>query len=71
MRDAALIAEARGAASVDINMGCPVKKVVKIGGGSAMMTELDKTCALVKNNGGRGENSGDGENAAGLGRRKI
>ena len=48
MRDAALIVEARGAASVDINMGCPVKKVVKIGGGSAMMTELDKTAALVR-----------------------
>ncbi|HEY2329495.1 MAG TPA: tRNA dihydrouridine synthase DusB, partial [Verrucomicrobiae bacterium] len=48
MRDAALVVEARGAVSVDINMGCPVKKVVKIGGGSAMMTELDKTSALVK-----------------------
>jgi len=29
-------------------MGCPVKKVVKVGGGSAMMTELDKTAALVR-----------------------
>jgi tRNA-dihydrouridine synthase len=29
-------------------MGCPVKKVCKVGGGSAMMTELDKTTALVK-----------------------
>ncbi len=48
MRDAALIVEAQGAVSVDINMGCPVKKVVKIGGGSAMMTELDKTAALVR-----------------------
>ena len=48
MRDAALMVEARGAVSVDINMGCPVKKVVKIGGGSAMMTELDKTAALVR-----------------------
>jgi nifR3 family TIM-barrel protein len=48
MRDAALIVEARGAVAVDINMGCPVKKVVKIGGGSAMMTELDKTAALVR-----------------------
>ena len=47
MRDAAIIAEARGAFAVDINMGCPVKKVVKIGGGSAMMTELGKTTALV------------------------
>jgi nifR3 family TIM-barrel protein len=33
---------------VDINMGCPVRKVCKVGGGSAMMTELDKTAALVK-----------------------
>ncbi len=48
MRDAAVIVEAHGAVSVDINMGCPVKKVVKIGGGSAMMTELDKTAALVR-----------------------
>jgi nifR3 family TIM-barrel protein len=29
-------------------MGCPVRKVVKIGGGSAMMTELAKTAALVR-----------------------
>jgi nifR3 family TIM-barrel protein len=48
MRDAALIVEARGAVAVDINMGCPVKKVCKVGGGSAMMTELDKTAALVR-----------------------
>jgi tRNA-dihydrouridine synthase B len=48
MRDAAVMCEQLGAASVDINMGCPVKKVVKIGGGSAMMTELDKTAALVR-----------------------
>ena len=48
MRDAAVMCEALGAQGVDINMGCPVKKVVKIGGGSAMMTELDKTAALVR-----------------------
>jgi nifR3 family TIM-barrel protein len=48
MRDAALVVESRGAVSVDINMGCPVKKVCKVGGGSAMMTELDKTTALVR-----------------------
>ncbi|HEY5297028.1 MAG TPA: tRNA-dihydrouridine synthase [Verrucomicrobiae bacterium] len=48
MRDAAIILENLGVASIDINMGCPVKKVVKVGGGSAMMTELDKTAALVK-----------------------
>ncbi len=48
MRDAAALLESRGVMSVDINMGCPVKKVCKVGGGSAMMTELDKTAALVR-----------------------
>jgi len=48
MRDAALAVEAHGAVSVDINMGCPVRKVCNVGGGSAMMTELDKTAALVR-----------------------
>ncbi len=48
MRDAAVMCQEMGAQSVDINMGCPVKKVVKVGGGSAMMTELDKTAALVR-----------------------
>jgi nifR3 family TIM-barrel protein len=48
MREAALVAEACGAVAVDINMGCPVRKVCKVGGGSAMMTELDKTAALVR-----------------------
>jgi len=48
MRDAALFVESLGIASVDINMGCPVKKVVGIGSGSAMMTELAKTAALVR-----------------------
>lgn len=48
MRDAAVLCQELGAESVDINMGCPVRKVVKVGGGSAMMTELDKTAALVR-----------------------
>ena len=48
MRDAAVVCQELGAQAVDINMGCPVKKVVKVGGGSAMMTELDKTAALVR-----------------------
>src|SRR5579862_6797934 len=48
MRDAAVWLEAAGIASVDINMGCPVRKVCRVGGGSAMMTELDKTSALVR-----------------------
>jgi len=48
MRDAAAQIEALGFASVDINMGCPVRKVCNVGGGSAMMTELGKTAALVR-----------------------
>ena len=48
MRDAALQLEALGIASVDVNMGCPARKVTRIGGGSAMMTELEKTAALVR-----------------------
>ena len=48
MRDAAVICQEMGVQSVDINMGCPVRKVVNVGGGSAMMTELRKTAALVR-----------------------
>lgn len=48
MRDAALLLQERGVASIDINMGCPVRKVCKVGGGSAMMTEHDKTAKLVR-----------------------
>jgi tRNA-dihydrouridine synthase B len=48
MRDAAMMCEDLGAQAVDINMGCPVRKVVRIGGGSAMMTELAQTAALVR-----------------------
>jgi nifR3 family TIM-barrel protein len=48
MRDAAQMLEARGVAAIDINMGCPVRKVCNVGGGSAMMTELAKTAALVR-----------------------
>jgi nifR3 family TIM-barrel protein len=48
MRDAAVMLQELGISSIDINMGCPVRKIVRVGGGSAMMTELDKTAGLVK-----------------------
>src|SRR5512136_1942384 len=48
MREAAVCLESLGIASADINMGCPVRKVCRVGGGSAMMTELHKTARLVK-----------------------
>jgi tRNA-dihydrouridine synthase B len=48
MRDAAVLCQELGVQAVDINMGCPVRKVTQIGGGSAMMTELAGTAALVR-----------------------
>ncbi len=48
MRDAAAFLESTGVSSIDINMGCPVPKVCKVGGGSAMMSELSKTAQLAK-----------------------
>jgi tRNA-dihydrouridine synthase B len=48
MRDAALYVESLGISAIDINMGCPVRKVCRVGGGSAMMTELGRTQELVR-----------------------
>ena len=47
MRDAAMLLESLGVAAVDINMGCPVRKVCRVGGGAAMLTDLDRTVRLV------------------------
>lgn len=47
MEQAARWVEARGVPAVDINMGCPVRKVVKGGGGSALMCEMDRAVDLV------------------------
>lgn len=48
MAEAAQWLEAYGAAVVDINMGCPVPKVTKNGGGSAMMCNVGATSQLVR-----------------------
>lgn len=45
--DAAEIALEQGATAVDINMGCPVKKVVKKGEGAALMLDFDRACAVA------------------------
>lgn len=47
MREAARRLEQLGVSSIDINMGCPVRKVCRVGGGSAMMSELGRTQRLV------------------------
>lgn len=48
MHDAAQWLQDYGASVVDINMGCPVHKVVRGGGGSAMMCDRAKTVDLVR-----------------------
>src|SRR5438046_2341813 len=48
MAEAARWLEAYGISSVDINMGCPVHKVVRGGGGSAMMRDAVSTVGLVR-----------------------
>src|SRR5205085_4020717 len=47
MRAAAQWLENYGVSSVDINMGCPVHKVVRGGGGSALMCDAGRAVALV------------------------
>lgn len=46
--EAARIVEAQGAAGVDINMGCPAPKVIKSGGGSALLADPEHAIRLVE-----------------------
>ncbi|TXC69181.1 tRNA dihydrouridine synthase DusB [Sphingorhabdus soli] len=48
MAEAAKLNEQRGAAIIDINMGCPVKKVVNGDAGSALMRVPKLAAALIK-----------------------
>jgi len=48
MGEAAKLAEDRGAAIVDINMGCPVRKVVNGDAGSALMAKPKLAQALIE-----------------------
>ena len=45
---AARYAEASGAFIVDINMGCPVRKITKKGGGSGLLKDPDLAVEIVK-----------------------
>jgi nifR3 family TIM-barrel protein len=47
MEQAARWVQDNGATIVDINMGCPVRKVVRNGGGSALMCQIDRAVELV------------------------
>ena len=48
MADAARRAEDAGAFLIDINMGCPVKKIAKKGGGSGLIREPDLAARIVE-----------------------
>ncbi|PTD15827.1 tRNA dihydrouridine synthase DusB [Sphingomonas fennica] len=48
MAEAAKLSEDRGAAIIDINMGCPVRKVVNGDAGSALMRVPDLAVAIIK-----------------------
>ena len=48
MADAARLVEDRGAAIVDINMGCPVRKVVNGDAGSALMRDVKLASSLIE-----------------------
>jgi tRNA-dihydrouridine synthase B len=48
MAEAAKLNEQRGAAIIDINMGCPVRKVVNGDAGSALMRDLPLASSLIE-----------------------
>lgn len=48
LAEAAGIVAANGADLLDINMGCPVKKVIKTGAGAALMRSPEKAASILK-----------------------
>ena len=48
MRSAAAIVAGAGADLIDINMGCPVRKVVKTGAGAALLDQPDRAVAVAR-----------------------
>src|SRR5205807_5543550 len=46
MAEAARMVEAAGADLVDINFGCPVRKVTKTGAGATLLEDPDRACRI-------------------------
>jgi tRNA-dihydrouridine synthase B len=55
MREAAAIAAEHGADVIDLNMGCPVRKVCKTGAGASLLDDPDRAVAIAR---AAGEGSG-------------
>jgi nifR3 family TIM-barrel protein len=55
MREAASIAAEHGADLIDLNMGCPVRKVCKTGAGASLLDDPDRAVAIAR---AAGEGSG-------------
>ncbi|MDQ3162910.1 MAG: tRNA-dihydrouridine synthase [Actinomycetota bacterium] len=48
MAEAARMVEAAGADLVDINFGCPVRKVTRTGAGATLLDDAGRACAIVE-----------------------
>lgn len=48
MKDAAQFLQEYGVATIDINMGCPVKRIAGAGSGAGMMCHVNDTVSLVR-----------------------
>ncbi|MEM6731535.1 MAG: tRNA dihydrouridine synthase DusB [Myxococcota bacterium] len=48
LRDGAAAAVERGATALDLNMGCPVRKVTKSGAGSALLSDPSRAAEMVR-----------------------
>ena len=61
MAEAARMVEAAGADLVDLNFGCPVRKVTKTGAGATLLDDPDRAARIVVRDRGGGRHPGDGE----------
>ena len=48
MAEAARLVEAAGADIVDVNFGCPVRKVTKTGAGATLLEDADRACEIIE-----------------------